>query len=469
MLFNSWVFYLFAPIVLALYYILPFRAQNLMLLVASYVFYGWWDPRFLLLLVASSLIDYAMARTLDESDDPVVRKRCLLVSMVGNLSMLCFFKYFDFFVGSMEELLRSIGIKAELMRLNVVLPVGISFYTFQTMAYTIDVYWKRIKPEKDIFNFLLFVSYFPQLVAGPIERASNLLPQLTRPRTVTRRMIVDGIWFIVLGMFKKVVVADNLVLFVDEAFNASKTPSGLVCLLSVYAFTIQAYCDFAGYSDIARGVSRLMGVELMLNFDMPLIARNPSEFWRRWHISLSFWFRDYVYIPLGGSRKGAWRTYFNLTLTFVLSGLWHGATWTWINWGLYNGVITSVHRYFFVQRTLFKIESRWADIVARILYYQVTCLGFLTLRAQDMHTVWRFLKSIFTDMYVDLAAAPVLFSLLTLGGFLAAVDAWMRNRDQPSRAWGWNYGLGLAVVTLMLLGMFLFAPPEGQPFIYFQF
>lgn len=469
MLFNSWVFVLFALVVYALYYFLPHRAQNRMLLVASYVFYGAWDERFLLLLLLSTAVDYGLGLLLERTEDPAARKRLVTISVIVNLAILGFFKYFNFFIGSMETLLTRLGMPGTEFRLHIVLPVGISFYTFQSMAYTIDVYRKKIRAERSFLDFALFVAFFPQLVAGPIERAGNLIPQLTRPRVINRKCIVEGLWLVLLGFFKKIVVADNLATVVDAAFAQPETPGGLVCLFAMYAFTIQGYCDFAGYSDIARGTAKLMGVDLMVNFNMPLIARNPSDFWRRWHISLSFWFRDYLYIPLGGNKLGNFRTYFNLTAVFVLSGLWHGATWTYVIWGFYNGFLTSVHRFLFVERTLIRIEGRWADFLTRIFYFHLTCIGLLAIRAQDMATVFRFLWSIVANMFVDIEAGRIIFFVVFLSGFLGAIEAWMRNRDNPEEARGWHWGVGAIVVTLMLLSLVLLPPPQGQPFIYFQF
>lgn len=469
MLFNSWLFLFYAPIVYLLYYLLSHRAQNRVLLVASYIFYAAWDPRFLLLLLGSTTLDYFIGLNLHKSTDQRKRKWMLFASVLVNLTALGFFKYFNFFMENMEALLQALGMPFGLIRLDLVLPVGISFYTFQTISYSVDVYQRKIEPERNFLDYALFVSFFPQLVAGPIERAANLIPQLKKQRVITREMITSGLWLILLGYFKKVVVADNLTAIIDPVFQAKETPGGMSCLFAAYAFSVVAYCDFAGYSDIARGLAKLMGIDIVLNFNLPLIARNPMDFWRRWHISLSFWFRDYLYIPMGGSRVGKLRTYFNLFVVFLLSGLWHGATWTWITWGAYNSVLTIAYRLLKVELGFPTLQGRFADICIRIFYFHLTTLGMLAIRAQNPIMVWDFVVAIFTDMYIDFNAAPVIFAVVFFCGLLGAIEAWIQNSDNPETRPGWNRGLGILVVTIMILCLVLIPPPAGQPFIYFQF
>lgn len=470
MLFNSWVFFVYAPIVLGLYFLIRnHRAQNIFLLAASYVFYGAWDWRFLFLLFFSTVVDYFISLGLGKTDVPLHRKILLGISITVNLTVLGFFKYFDFFVENAERLIEAIGYNPEFARLNLILPVGISFYTFQTISYTVDVYWKKIQPERDFLDYALFVAFFPQLVAGPIERAGNLIPQLKQVRMPKREHFVEGAWLIALGCFKKIIVADNLSVAVDGIMDAEGIPSGMACLLAAWGFTFVAYGDFAGYSDIARGTARLMGVNIILNFNLPLIARNPSDFWRRWHISLSYWFRDYVYIPLGGSRFSAIRTYLNLNIIFMLSGLWHGAQWYWVIWGLYNGVLTSVHRHFIVKAGIKEITNKYADVLIRIGYFQLTALGMLLIRAQDVGTVIVYVKQIFTDFRWGHDTAEILVYLVFFVGTLSLIEAYVQNSDNPERRPGWGKGVGIAIVTLMVLMFLFFTPPSGQPFIYFQF
>ncbi|MEM7230001.1 MAG: MBOAT family O-acyltransferase, partial [Planctomycetota bacterium] len=317
------------------------RVRNCIILAASYYFYGSWDYRFLSLIVISTLIDYACGRMLNVrtmQDQPPARSRrdraVLAVSLCSNLGILGFFKYFDFFVTSTSAMLEELGVTVHVSTLNIILPVGISFYTFQTLSYTIDLYRGKVRTEDSLLNFAVYVAYFPQLVAGPIERARHLLPQVQSPHAVDWAQLNSGFFLIGWGLFKKVVIADNIAVIVDLVF-ASETNTGLSTVLGVYAFAIQIYCDFSGYVDIARGAARCMGFDLMQNFNLPYFATNPSDFWRRWHISLSTWLRDYLYIPLGGSKCGRTRTYINLMLTMVLGGLWHGAAWTFVVWGIY--------------------------------------------------------------------------------------------------------------------------------------
>ncbi|MFC1453529.1 MBOAT family O-acyltransferase, partial [Verrucomicrobiota bacterium] len=345
MLFNTVQFFVFFAVVLALYAALGHRWQNRLLLAASYVFYGSWDWRFLCLIFASTVLDYFCGIAIHGSRGGLKRKLFLAFSVAGNLSLLGVFKYFDFFAYNLQRLLTLCGLDIDMPYLRVVLPVGISFYTFQTMSYTIDIYRGRLEPTRRFPDFALFVAFFPQLVAGPIERASRLLPQILNARKLTAARFYEGGYLILWGLFKKVFVADNLATIVDPVFALDGSPGGGQVLVALYAFAFQIYCDFSGYSDIARGVGKCLGFDIMLNFRLPYFARNPRDFWQRWHISLSSWLRDYLYIPLGGNRRGSARTYANLAIVMLLGGLWHGAAGTFILWGGYHGFLLIAHRW----------------------------------------------------------------------------------------------------------------------------
>ena len=336
MLFNSIAFLVFFPSVFILYWILsksPVRAQNVLLTLASYLFYGWWDARFLLLIILSSGVDYYCGQAVFRATTKTKAKLWLILSLGFNLGLLGFFKYCNFFVDSATQLLESFGVGMDPWTLQVILPVGISFYTFQTMSYTIDIYKGKIKPVNDVVAFFAFVSFFPQLVAGPIERASHLLPQMLNPRTFNASDAREGARLVIYGLFKKMVIADSLAPVVNQIFNNYTDYSGGTLLLGALFFSFQIYGDFSGYSDIARGLSKFLGFDLMVNFRVPYFSRSIGEFWRRWHISLSTWFRDYLYIPLGGSQAGKYVGIRNVFITFLVSGFWHGANWTFVLWG----------------------------------------------------------------------------------------------------------------------------------------
>jgi len=315
-----------------------------MLLMASCFFYGSWNWRFLFLLFLTIAIDYFISLKIYNSEDSEKRKKFLLLSIVANLGVLGFFKYFNFFSESFQALANSLGFNLQPHLLNIVLPVGISFYTFQSLSYTIDVYRKELKPAKSIFDFALFVTYFPQLVAGPIERATHLLPQVLQPRKITLEQFYEGCYLIFWGLFQKIFIADNLAKMVNPVFSAAAPYDGVKVLSALYAFAFQIYCDFAGYSNMARGLGKCMGFDIMVNFNLPYFATNPRDFWRRWHISFSTWLRDYLYIPLGGNQKGPLITYRNIALTMLLGGLWHGANWRFVIWGGYQGLLLIIHR-----------------------------------------------------------------------------------------------------------------------------
>lgn len=338
MLFNSIEFLIFLPSVFILYWFVfnkNLKLQNTLILISSYLFYGWWDYRFLCLIFVSTIVDYFAGINISNQNSNHKRKLFLWFSIVFNLGILGFFKYYNFFIDSWLELLSSFGYEIKsIYTLNIILPVGISFYTFQTMSYTIDIYRGQLKPTRDFISFASFVSFFPQLVAGPIERAKNLLPQILGRREFQYKQGIQGLRLILWGMFKKVVIADSLAPTVNKIFRDYELLDGGILWLGLIYFAIQIYCDFSGYSDIAIGISKLFGFNLMTNFKFPYFSRNIAEFWRRWHISLSSWFRDYLYIPLGGSKNGKSKSLRNIFTIFLVSGLWHGANWTFIFWGL---------------------------------------------------------------------------------------------------------------------------------------
>lgn len=339
MLFNSLDFAIFLPIVFILFWSFrDIKIQNFIIVVASYIFYGWWDWKFLTLIFFSSVLDYLVALNIEKTENLKRRKWLLALSMVINLSLLGFFKYFNFFIENVNQAFSFLGQPLELERLDIILPVGISFYTFQTMSYTIDVYRRHLTATKDFIAFSSFVSFFPQLVAGPIERATHLLPQFLKNREFNYALAVDGMRQMLWGFFKKIVIADNCAQFANEIFNNHTDYNGATLFVGALCFTFQIYGDFSGYSDIAIGCSRLFGFDLKQNFNFPYFSRDIAEFWRRWHISLSTWFRDYLYIPLGGSKGNTWFKVRNTFIIFLVSGFWHGANWTFIIWGLLNAI-----------------------------------------------------------------------------------------------------------------------------------
>jgi alginate O-acetyltransferase complex protein AlgI len=389
MLFNSWQFVVFFAVVYGAYLCLSrHRHQNALLLAASYYFYAAWDWRFLALLFSSTLLDYVCALQIDASDRPRVRRAFLVASVVGNLSLLGFFKYCDFFLGSLETLLRQFGLSVGVLRLDIVLPVGISFYTFQEMSYTIDVYRREVRATRSFLDFATFVAFFPHMVAGPIMRASILLRQLMGPRQITREFLGTGLWLIFWGLWKKVLIADNMAAIADRIFAQSASVTSGMAYLGVLAFAFQIYCDFSAYSDIARGLARLMGIELMQNFKLPYFAVNPGDFWRRWHISLSQWLRDYLYVPLGGNRGSETKTYRNLALTMLLGGLWHGAAWNFVWWGAYHGALLIGHRLLRGGREAAAATGLgWSRIISIVVMFQFTLFGWLLFRSTRVVTV----------------------------------------------------------------------------------
>jgi alginate O-acetyltransferase complex protein AlgI len=484
MFFNSLHYALFFPVVFVVAWLLRKRvlARNAFLLIASYYFYACWDWRFLSLILISTLVDYTCGRlfNVDHVDPhnppPKTRRRrlILLASLITNLGLLGFFKYYDFFVTSAADLLTRMGLAAHPETLNVILPVGISFYTFQTLSYTIDLYRGLITTERSFLNFAVYVAFFPQLVAGPIERAANLLPQFRTARPFNWTRLYTGFYLICWGLFKKVVIADQVATLVDSVFS-SANPTALDTVIGVYAFAIQIYCDFSGYTDIARGSARCLGFDLMVNFELPYLAVNPSDFWHRWHISLSTWLRDYLYIPLGGNRKGVRRTYINLAITMILGGLWHGAAWTFVAWGVYHGTLLALHRALkpYLDR-LINPETEWARRlwfwVRVVCFFHLTCLGWLLFRAESLGQVWEMLSVLWGGLslggiaYRSTSAIPLalmlLFAVVQLVQWLKRDLHFVLRTPVAVRAFVYTFG----VLAFIFVGKY-----DGEAFIYFQF
>lgn len=471
MTFNSWHFILFVGIVLALYFRLSLRGQNRLLFAASYFFYGYWDYRFLGLILITTLIVYGAAILIEDAKSARDRKRWLTLACAASLGILGVFKYYDFFVSSAESLLATIGFHPPDFRLNLILPIGISFYTFQAMSYAIDVYRRRVRCERQFFMLALYVAFFPQLVAGPIERAAHLLPQLKNRRIVSERHWVEGGWLILWGYFQKVFVADNLAIMVDRTVSYQSSPSGLVCLLAMYCFLFQVYADFGGYSNIARGVARLFGIELRRNFAFPLTASNPAEFWRRWHISLSTWLRDYLYIPLMRNReeRGRLFTYRNLMITLILAGLWHGASWTYVAWGVYMGFLLVLHRALMVDFGLISFRKPFGKALSFLAFFHLNVAGVFLVRSTSVAQFGEYLRQIVTDFYPDPDAAEILVYLLVFAGSMFLLEFWHRDRADPRTFPGWNLATGALVCSGLVFMICLLAPSHGSQFFYFQF
>lgn len=477
MVFNSIEFFIFLPVVLGLYWLLRRRlgAQNLLLLAASYLFYGWWDARFLGLIALSTLVDFVIARRMDRTDVESQRRWLMALSLIVNLGILGFFKYFNFFVETAASALRSIGLEPATPMLSIVLPVGISFYTFQTISYTFDVFRRRVPHEKNLLTFGVYVAFFPQLVAGPIERAQRLLPQIQRRRSAPD---ATDLWtagtLILTGLFKKIVLADGLAAVVEARFSSPDTHGSLSLLLGVYAFAIQIYGDFSGYSSIARGVSRLFGIELMRNFEQPYLSTNITQFWRTWHISLSTWLADYLYVPLGGNRGGRWKTYRNLMLTMLLGGLWHGAAWTFVIWGAAHGLMLAIHRATGAHEPRGRPgRPRGRDLWRVFGTFHLVALAWVFFRADSLGLAGKYFSGLlrFTDGAAD-GNLGLLATAVLVGAFMFAsfsMDWVDRSRAtiRPLQRWG-AIRIGIAF-GLMVVAILVWSGGTPEPFIYFQF
>jgi D-alanyl-lipoteichoic acid acyltransferase DltB (MBOAT superfamily) len=476
MLFNSFDFAIFLVLCLSFYFALQVagsrRGQNLMLLLASYLFYAAWDWRFLGLIAISTGVDYYVGLALQASRGHSRRRALVTLSLVTNLGILGLFKYLNFFADGLRALAGSFGLEIPGFALTVILPVGISFYTFQTLSYTLDIYRRRLAPTRDLLDFALFVAFFPQLVAGPIERAARLLPQMSGPRRPSWDQFNSGCWLILWGLFKKVVIADNLATMVEAVYGPASTPTPLELLLATYGFAIQIYCDFSGYTDMARGIARLMGFDLILNFRLPYFAANPAEFWRRWHISLSTWLRDYLYISLGGNRLGSWLTYRNLLLTMLLGGLWHGAAWPFVLWGAYHGLWLILHRL--ARPTLGKIDpasaigrTGWHALRVVVTFHGV-CLGWLMFRADSLQHIGSLLGTAAQGLDPGLALEWLLPLAALTAPLLLMQIAQARSGDLEI-ALRWPLPARVAVYAAVFLMIAILGEDGGQPFVYFQF
>lgn len=482
MLFNSLNFAIFLPIVFILYWFATkgnLRLQNILLLVSSYFFYACWDWRFMFLLIFSTLLDYFTGIKIHEATNQRKRLFWLWLSIGINLGFLGVFKYYNFFAASFADGLLLLGFKTNLDSLQVILPVGISFYTFHGLSYVLDLYKNRIKPERNFIDYSVFVSFFPLLVAGPIERATHLLPQILIKREFDYSKAVDALRQILWGLFKKIVIADNCAEFANTIFNNSADYSGSTLVLGAIFFSFQIYCDFSGYSDIALGTARLFGIDLLRNFAFPYFSRDIAEFWRRWHISLSSWFKDYLYIPLGGSKGGIWMKIRNTFIIFLVSGFWHGANWTFIVWGALNGL-------YFLPLLLTKNNRKNLDTVAQgrlfptvkesfqILFtFGITVFAWIFFRAENIHHAFKYIAGIFSS---SLFSIPHHFggknALVTIAlTFIFVLVEWQGRENQyaiQNLGFKWKRPLRFAIYYAIIIAIFWFSGKEQQ-FIYFQF
>jgi alginate O-acetyltransferase complex protein AlgI len=470
MLFDSTAYVLFLILVVLICWRLPFRKQNYFLLAASYFFYGWWDWRFLILMAGSTLVDYVIARKIAAASDQRTRRLLLIFSIALNFSFLGVFKYFNFFVDSAAHLAALLGLKQIPVSLwRILLPPGISFYTFQEVAYIVDVYHRKLEPAKSLVDYALFISLFPHLIAGPIQRPSHLLPQVQKPRAWEPTKAFEGLILILEGLFRKVVIADNCALIANAAFNGSLGgPNTMTVLLGTYAFAWQIYGDFSGYSNIARGSAQLLGFHFMVNFRQPYLAESLQDFWRRWHISLSTWLRDYLYIPLGGNRLGNLRTYINLMLTMLLGGLWHGANWTFVVWGGIHGVGLAFERLFTGKRELASSTTFFARWGRRIFLFHVVCLAWIFFRVPSLSGAWGQIASLAIWQWSPAYLTALLF-LAVYAGILFLLDLQLELSTAEhvfaSRSYAWQVATGVALCVLITL----FGANQESAFIYFRF
>lgn len=464
MLFNSIDFAIFLPLVFGAFWLLPNRSgwQNSTLLLASLVFYGWWDYRFLSLILFSTIVDFTIGQQIHRTNAQGKRKMLLGISLFTNLGLLGFFKYFNFFQNSFIQAFTFFGHDLEGFSLTIILPVGISFYTFQTLSYTIDVYRKEMTPVGKFIDFATFVTFFPQLVAGPIERAKKIIPQLQASRVFDYQQAKSGLHLIIFGLFRKIVIADNLGIYVDRIWQYPNAITPYMVVLASVFFSVQIYMDFSGYSRIARGVAQLFGIKLMVNFNYPYKSTSFSEFWSRWHISLSTWFRDYLYIPLGGNRRGPKRTLINLCLVFTISGLWHGADWSFVLWGFMHFLLLTSERFIKLPKTKVMHFLKWVNVLFMVN------LTWILFRADTIANAWVFIRQLFKyqpllgydalTFHSPFLLALNLFLVLSLPLLLL-----IERRFYDFKIWQQNV---LLIGLLLFTSMFL---TTGETFIYFQF
>ena len=483
MLFNSLEFILFFLIVFILYWFVlhkKLKHQNLLLLASSYLFYGWWDWRFLSLIIISSVVDYYLGIKIFQSNNDKRRKRLLFISLAVNLGFLGFFKYCNFFIDSFVNLLAQFNFNIDTYTLNIILPVGISFYTFQTLSYSIDIYKRKMEPTRNAISFFTFVAFFPQLVAGPIERAKNLLPQFSKKREFNYQLARSGGRLVLLGFFKKIVVADSLAVLVNAVYNNPEGYAGIPMIIATVFFAFQIYCDFSGYSDIAIGISRFLGFNLMTNFRTPYFSKSLTDFWRRWHISLSTWFKDYVYIPLGGSRGTSFRVGINLFITFLVSGLWHGANWTFIAWGAIHGIILIIEKYF---NKRVNIQNNVFTRVISIIYtFLIVCFAWIFFRSNSISDAFYIINNMFSDssQWFDLLAISLKFRGMGLTmsdlvysilftSMLITIELGMKSLKIKKVIGYYNTVRWAIYLSMLFLIIFSFTKNSAANFIYFQF
>ncbi|WP_405202555.1 MBOAT family O-acyltransferase [Dokdonia sp. LLG6352-1] len=477
MLFNSFEYLFFLPLVFMIYWFLlknTVKGQNIFVLLVSYLFYGWWDWRFLALIAFSTLVDYFVGLKMSGEHSQTRKKGLLIVSLTINLGLLGFFKYYNFFVDSWISAFDTLGVSMHKSTLDIILPVGISFYTFQTLSYTIDIYRGKLRPTSSLINFAAYVSFFPQLVAGPIERATNLLPQFAKKRVFNEKKAISGVNLIIWGLFQKVVIADSCAPYVNAIFGGYQEVNSLSLALGAVYFAFQIYGDFAGYSNIAIGSARLLGFDLMRNFNYPYFSRDMAEFWRRWHISLSTWFRDYVYIPLGGSRGTKANQLRNVLIIFLVSGLWHGANWTFVFWG-------ALHALFFIPILLSKSNRKNLDQVAHntilpnfkeilqmLCTFILACIAWVFFRADGVKIAGRYLYRLFTDLTFDIEFISndrYTVELLLLIAIFIIIE-WVHKRYEHPFQGKWKF-VKLVFILLLIFTQGAYSNPND--FIYFQF
>lgn len=478
MLFHSFQFAGFFAVTYTLYLALRHKAQNRLLLLASYIFYASWDWRFLSLIMITTATDFLCARAIHNRADKTARKRFVAISCIINLGILCAFKYFGFFIDSFVSLFATLGYDISGPTLNIILPVGISFYTFQSLSYTIDVYRKQVEPAQNILDYALFVSLFPQLIAGPIERGKTLLPQILSARAIDADMLRTGLFLICLGLFKKLFVADNLGPIVDPIFAPGADISGAMVLIGGYAFLFQIYCDFSAYTDIARGTSRMMGFELMENFRAPFLARNIQDFWNRWHISLTTWVRDYLYYPLAFHRFGktSLPPPLILIITFSILGLWHGAAWGFVFWGFYNGVLLALFGEYAKRRR--KVSDRLGPILKPLsglgpvfgvfVTFNVIFIGTLFFRATSIDQAFGMVLAFFTDFHPDAVFLTALSQMAWFVAPIILIDFWTREKPIEERILDIPRPARYASIVAMFLAVAIYGGAIPT-FIYFQF
>ncbi len=476
MLFNSFIFIFFLAVLLPLYYLVPQRFKNPILLLSSYIFYAYWDWRFCSLLLISSLVDFIVGRYLYNQQKVSKRKLLLFISIFVNLGILASFKYFNFFIDSFEALIAGFGSDLDFLHIKVILPVGISFYTFQSMSYTIDIYRKKLKPTKSIVNFALFVSFFPQLVAGPIERASSLLPQLEKKLNPTKTQIKQGIVLIITGLFKKVMIGDTCGRIVDQIFSQPQLYTSGELLFGLILFAIQIYSDFSGYSYIARGTAKLLGKELMINFRQPYLSSNITELWKRWHISLATWLRDYVYISLGGNKKGKVKMHLFIIITMLLCGLWHGADWTFVIWGGINGLYLSVHKLILKGKKEeygykhIGFESFIKYLIKTIFTFLLFLSSLVFVRSENINDVFLFCKKMINwesgEYFHRLLYITLCF--LTITALFDFFEYFTKDHTFLLKIKEKSISTAILSAMLLVVLIYLFQA-SPMPFVYFQF